>query len=226
LGCDPEYRDWATDLANPGPGQPPVPGLLFITSDVLPPSSTLSVTVIADASACGPTAATANTCSAASTVLTLGTAKWGDITSVAFGPPDGKSDVLDIPAVKNKLLGVPTFFSEPRTWLKQRDPAANIDAITVVDLSDVVDGVLAKPYPPPTVPSTLARSESSAPGAVLDRERRSDFRLPKSRRFCGRVLPVALGPVLPCGMRGSRQTLEDRVGLRRSCPRVRTFAPS
>ena len=79
--------------------------------------------------------------------LALGTALWGDITTAAFGPPDGKANVLDIPAVTNKLKGVTTFFSEPRTWLKQRDPAADVDAITVIDLSDVQDGVLAKPYP-------------------------------------------------------------------------------
>jgi hypothetical protein len=77
----------------------------------------------------------------------VASAGWGDITSAGFGPPDGKADVLDIPAVTNKLKGVPTFFSEPRTWLKQRDPTPNLDAITVLDLSDVVDGVLAKPYP-------------------------------------------------------------------------------
>jgi hypothetical protein len=144
LGCEPEYRDWATDLATPGPGQPNVPGLIYITGDAIVPSSALEVSHIA--ASCGA-AATANACASASTPLVVGTARWGDITSAAFGPPDGKSDVLDIPALTNKLKGVPTFFGEYRTWLKQRDPAPNTDAITVVDLSDVQDGVLAKPYP-------------------------------------------------------------------------------
>jgi hypothetical protein len=143
LGCDPEYRDWATDLSVAvNPAAPS--GLLYITGDAMIPSSTMNIAHIA--ASCGA-APSANTCSLASAALALGAGKWGDITSAAFGPPDSKSDVLDIPAVTNKLKGVPTFFSEPRTWLKQRDPAANTDAITVVDLSDVVDGVLARPYP-------------------------------------------------------------------------------
>jgi hypothetical protein len=144
LGCEPEYRDWAADLmVAVNPSAPA--GLVFISGDTVVPSSTLHVSNIADT--CGA-AATANTCPDASAPLAVGSAAWGDITTAGFGSPDGKADVLDIPAVTNKLKGVPTFFSEPRTWLKQRDPLPNTDAITVVDLSDVVDGVLAKPYPP------------------------------------------------------------------------------
>jgi hypothetical protein len=143
LGCNPEYRDWATDLGVAvNPAAPA--GLLYITGDAVVPSSTLHVSHIA--ASCGSPPG-ANTCAEASSGLAVGTAGWGDITSAAFGPPDGKSDVLDIPAVVNKLKGIPTFFGEYRTWLKQRKPAANLDAITVVDLSDVQDGVLAKPYP-------------------------------------------------------------------------------
>jgi hypothetical protein len=144
LGCEPEYRDWATDLGTPGTGQPNVPGLIYITGDAIVPSSTLEVSHLA--ASCG-SAATANSCSAASTPLAVGTARWGDVTGPSFSPPDGKADVLDIPAITNKLKGVPTFFREPRPWLKQRDPAAMSDAITVVDLSDVQDTVLSKPYP-------------------------------------------------------------------------------
>jgi hypothetical protein len=147
LGCEPEYRDWGADLATPGPGEPQVPGLIYITGDAVVPSSTLAVQQIPAWAGCGPTSAEANACAVPSAPLAVGTARWGDITSPGFGPPDGKADVLDIPAVTNKLKGVPTFFSEPRTWLKQRDPTPNLDAITVLDLSDVVDGVLAKPYP-------------------------------------------------------------------------------
>jgi hypothetical protein len=143
LGCDPEYRDWAADLGVAVNPAAPV-GLLYITGDAMIPSSTMNIEHIA--ASCGA-APGANTCTAASQPLLVTTAAWGDITSAAFGPPDGKADVLDIPAVTNKLKGVPTLFPEYRTWLKQRDPAANTDAITVVDLSDVQDGVLAKPYP-------------------------------------------------------------------------------
>jgi hypothetical protein len=143
LGCEPEYRDWATDLAVAvNPAAPD--GLLYITGDAVIPSSAIHLQHIA--ASCGATPG-ANACSAASASLTVGTANWGDMSSPAFGPPDGRGDVLDIPAITNKLKGVPTIVPEYRAWLKQRDPEANTTAITVVDLSDVQDAVLAKPYP-------------------------------------------------------------------------------
>jgi hypothetical protein len=145
LGCEPEYRDWATELSAPGAGQPPVPGLLLITGDGVVPSSTLSVSHLAES--CGD-AATANACPAASSPYFASTARWADVTGPGLGPPDGKSDVLDIPAVTNKLKGV-TPMPEPRLWLKQRDPVPQTDAINVLDLSDVQDGgPQGKPYPP------------------------------------------------------------------------------
>jgi hypothetical protein len=146
LGCDPEYRDWSTDLmigVNPAAPR----GLLFLTGDAVVPSSMLDVAQI-DTS-CGGTPG-ANTCPMpmASGALAIGTAKWGDITSAGFGPPDGTSDVLDLPPAINKLKGVPTLLPEYRVWLKQRGPRPDLDAITVVDVSDAVSaGPFAQPYP-------------------------------------------------------------------------------
>jgi hypothetical protein len=128
-------------------------GDFYITGDVIVPSSRITLQHIA--ASCGA-APGANTCASASAGVDQVTANWGDITSAAFGPPDGKADVLDIPPIKNKLLGVPTFFPEYRTWLKQRDPAANTDAITVVDLSDVQDAILVKPYPASRTPDACS----------------------------------------------------------------------
>jgi hypothetical protein len=118
---------------------------LHVTGNAVVPSSTYEISQIA--ASCGP-APGADTCTAASAPLAVGTAKWGDITGAAFSPPDGKSDVLDIPAIVNKLKGVPTIFPEYRAWLKQKNPVPNTDAITVVDLSDVQDaGPQGRNYP-------------------------------------------------------------------------------
>jgi hypothetical protein len=126
---------------------------LYVAADALVPSSTLQARHILQT--CGQMGADAKCCPSASMPLPLSTARWGDVSSEAFGPPNGKADVLDIPAVFNKLKGVPTcvppcsfIFPEHRAWLKQNDPIPNLDAILVTDLADVIDaGGFGKDYP-------------------------------------------------------------------------------
>jgi hypothetical protein len=144
LGCEPEFRNWAADLATPGIEQPQVPGLIFVTGDVALPSSSFIVEHFTPTASRDGLAATA--CPPPGQ-LVVRTSRWGDVTSAGDGPPDGRADVLDISALTNKLVTPGTAFLEPRLWLKQFDPAPNADPINVLDLSDCVDGVKEKRYP-------------------------------------------------------------------------------
>jgi hypothetical protein len=137
LGCAPQYLDWATLLGGATlhvSGSAVMPGAGYDVS--FEPASCMGFTV---------------DCNCYSPSLAVATAAWGDIASAGFGPPDGAATVLDIPPVVNKLKSVPPFFAEPRTWLKQTSPAPNTDAITVVDLSDVISAMLGMPYARPIV---------------------------------------------------------------------------
>jgi len=135
LGCQPEYRDWGTDVG----------GLtLHVTGDGIAPSGTYGISHIAES--CG-SVPSADSCNTASSALSLSTGAWGDVCSAGGGPPDGAANVIDIGCVVNKVKETPPFASEARTWLKQQNPNPVADAINVIDIGNCVDSVKGLPYP-------------------------------------------------------------------------------
>jgi hypothetical protein len=73
-------------------------------------------------------------------------ANGGDITGPGLGNPDDECDVLDIPAIVNRLKTVSPLFPEPRLWLKQNDPNPVHDPINVLDLSQLSDVLFGETY--------------------------------------------------------------------------------
>lgn len=142
LGCEPEYRDWAADLAMmTNPASPP--GLIHVTGDAVVPSSTLGANQIA--AVCG-TASTADNCALISAQLAISTSHWGDVGSGGGGLPDGIANVIDIGTVVDKVKGLPSALPAYRTWLKS--PASpQAGSVNVIDIGLVVDSVKGLPYP-------------------------------------------------------------------------------
>jgi hypothetical protein len=142
LGCQPEYRDWATELSSATNPVSPA-GLIHVTGDGVVPSSTFNVTHLA--ASCGA-APGANACAAASAALAVSTARWGDVAGSGGGPPDGIQNVIDIGSVVDNVKGIPTAIPERRAWMKNpSNPFGN--PVNVIDIGLTVDAVKGLPYP-------------------------------------------------------------------------------
>lgn len=87
-----------------------------------------------------------STCPDVSTEYYVRTAHWGDITGQAGGLPDGKTNVLDISIVVDKLKGLPNTPIEPRVWMRGNSPNPVSSEINVLDLSHTVDVVRGARY--------------------------------------------------------------------------------
>jgi Zn-dependent metalloprotease len=135
LGCEPEYRDWASELAGE---------VLHVTGNAVVPSSVYEVAHIAES--CGSVPA-ADSCTDASLPLAVQTSRWGDNTRAGGGLPDGVANVLDIGAVVDKVKELPLAYIEPRLWLKTKNPNPVGEAIHVVDIGFTVDAVKNFAYP-------------------------------------------------------------------------------
>ncbi len=125
LGCTPEYRDWAGELA----GAP-----LHVTGAAAVPSSTYDAAQLA-ASCEGNEA----TCAAVSEELSILTTLFGNVDN------DPQLNVLDVAAVVDKVKDLPSAFIKPRTQLQPDvpDPTANVN---VLDAATAVDALKGKAY--------------------------------------------------------------------------------
>ena len=126
-GCEPEYRDWASDLAGGvfhvyGPG-------------IVPARSEYNVRQIPAACA-GNEAA----CASASEALMISTARWADMTA------DGATNAQDITAASDKVKEITAALTKPRTMLIPGilDVFRNVN---VTELQNTVDAVKSLPMP-------------------------------------------------------------------------------
>ena len=125
LGCEPEYRDWATELD----GQ-----VLHVTGASVVPSSGLSAAQLA--LSCQGNEAT---CTAVSEELPIITTLWGNVDD------DPDLNVLDVAEVVDKVKELPGALSKARAQLQPNapDPTANVN---VLDVATAVDALKNKPY--------------------------------------------------------------------------------
>ncbi|MEK6799529.1 MAG: hypothetical protein AABZ12_11230 [Planctomycetota bacterium] len=127
LGCTPEYRDWAGELAG---------AVLHATGTEIVPSSVYHAAQLASGCTGNET-----TCGAASTELQLRTARWGDIDG------NGQLNVLDVATDVDKVKDLATgTLIKPRTQLQPAapDPLRNVN---VLDIANAVDALKFRPYP-------------------------------------------------------------------------------
>lgn len=162
LGCQPEYRDWASDVAaarkcrfgsnnaQPCSSSTDCPGgscpdtLLHITGNLVIPDAEYDVTVI-DAT-CGP-APGAESCPSISPYVPVSTTIWGDACRSAGGPPDGMFNVVDVGCTIDSVKDLGGRPPEIHVWHKGRDPEPLLEPINVIDVGSVVDGLKYRPYP-------------------------------------------------------------------------------
>ena len=126
-GCDPEYRDWAGDLAG---------GVLHVYGPgIVTARSEYNLRQI-------PAACAGNeaSCASASEALMLATARWADMTA------DGATNAQDIAAASDKVKPVPEALAKPRTMLIPGilNPFRNVN---VLELQNTVDAVKGLPMP-------------------------------------------------------------------------------
>lgn len=142
LGCDPEYRDWATDLSfatNPAQAA----GLIHVSGSAVVPSSTFEVSSLEEACGMRPEA---DTCAMATAAMMVSTSKWADVGGSGGGPPDDSGNTIDIGLVVDRVKGLPAAVAKRRAWLKSPiEPVTN--GITVVDVGFSVDALKGFPYP-------------------------------------------------------------------------------
>ncbi|MCH7597201.1 MAG: right-handed parallel beta-helix repeat-containing protein [Planctomycetes bacterium] len=125
-GCEPDYRDWAGDLAG---------GVLHIYGPgIVPGRSEYDVKQMA-ASCEGN-----ERCTAVSATLRISTARWADLTA------DGATNAADIAAASDKVKPIPEAFTKPRTMLIPGilNPLRNVN---VLELQNTIDAVKSLPMP-------------------------------------------------------------------------------
>ena len=131
LGCTPEYRDWAGELAG---------RTLHVVGREIVPSSEYAVTQLA-ASCAG----NESTCLFVSTELTVRTTTWGNVDN------DPQLNVLDLAAMVDKVKDLATgTLSKPQTQLQADlpNPQANVSVLDVANAVDALKG-FAYPFPGP-----------------------------------------------------------------------------
>ncbi|MCH7597100.1 MAG: exo-alpha-sialidase, partial [Planctomycetes bacterium] len=134
LGCQPEYRNWASDLAEPLIDGPTV--LHVAGSAIMPGRSDYLVRQL-DLRCQGQEAG----CTSVSEALAISTARWGDVNG------DADLSVRDVETQVDKLKDVPTgTLSKPRTQLNRTelDPTGKI---SVVEIQLTVDALKSLRYP-------------------------------------------------------------------------------
>ncbi len=137
LQCTPYYQDWSTV------------GLLHVTGSAIVPSSVYEVENLA-ASCEGNEA----NCAAASSPLSIHTARWGDV-AIPYNPPSltVQPDFGDVSALVNKFKDTPGAPIKARALLVGEDSFGNITpAIMNVNfgfthIAACVDAFKGKPYP-------------------------------------------------------------------------------
>jgi hypothetical protein len=132
LGCQPEYRDWASELGNE---------VLHVTGDAVIPSSIYDLSQIRPI--CGAAPAS-DTCTAASPLMAVETERWGNVDNF---PPGGVPNAVDISKVVDKVKDVPGAFIEPRCQLQPATPNPYGLAVNALDIGRAVDAVKGQPYP-------------------------------------------------------------------------------
>ncbi len=115
LGCEPEYRDWAAEVAAIDPAN----SVIHVTGDAVMPGSTYSF------SKTGQDAAP-------SSPAQFMTGMWGDVVA-AFGVVN----VTDLSAVKDWLVELSSAPCKSRVWM--RSPANPFADAKVLDLSNVAN---------------------------------------------------------------------------------------
>ena len=124
-GCAPEYRAWASDLAD---------GVLHVYGPgIVPARSEYNVRQIP--AACAGSEAS---CTAISGALMISTARWADLTA------DGSTNAQDITAASDKVKPIEDALTKPRTMLIPGilDPFRNVN---VTELQNTVDAVKSLP---------------------------------------------------------------------------------
>jgi hypothetical protein len=129
LGCEPEYRDWGTELGG---------DVMHVTGASVVPSSEYTVSQLNDVEL-------------ASGDLTLTTGRFGDTDPYS----DGLS-VLDIARIVDHIKGAtyPTVWPappgtgmfKPRVHLRPNVPDAASENVGVLDVASAVDAVKGNPY--------------------------------------------------------------------------------
>ena len=126
-GCEPEYRDWASELAG---------GVLHVYGPgIVPARSEYNVRQIP--AACAGSEAS---CAFASDALMMTTGRWADLTAA------GATNAQDIAAASDKVKPIPEAFTKPRTMLIPGilDPFRNVN---VLELQNTIDAVKGLPMP-------------------------------------------------------------------------------
>lgn len=142
LGCEPEYRDWATDLSvETNPSQPD--GLIHVAGTAVVPSSIYEVDHIAESCGFG---VSADECVDSSDFIVLATSRWGDVGKGSAGAPDGFVNVIDTGLIIDNVKGLTTAISERRAWLKN-PPRPDLNPIHVHDIGLVIDACKGLRFP-------------------------------------------------------------------------------
>ena len=126
LGCDPEYRDWGTELGG---------DVLHVTGASVVPSSRYDVAQLG--ASCQNIEAT---CAVASGELSICTPVVGNVDD------DPQLNVLDVTEVVDHVKGAGDSLSKPRVHTRPNVPDALGENVNVLDVATVVDALKDKPY--------------------------------------------------------------------------------
>jgi hypothetical protein len=127
LGCQPEYRDWATELGG---------AVLHVTGDSVVPSSIYDVAFLPNSCV-----GVEETCPQASAEISVGTVRWGDITA------DLVVNAIDVGFAVSKAKAAVGSMTEYRCLLEPQDPNPTNKNVSALDIGKAVDAVKDLPYP-------------------------------------------------------------------------------
>ncbi len=126
LGCEPEYRDWAAEVA----AIDPIHSVIHVTGNAVVPSSTYSVLHEAEG---GETSAS----------MQVSTAVWGDVL-----PAFGVVNVVDLGGVKDWLVEFSNAPCKMRVWMRNPpNPFADVNVIDLGNVGNVLAGNINYPGP-------------------------------------------------------------------------------
>jgi hypothetical protein len=126
LGCDPEYRDWATIVGSQ---------TLHVTGSAVVPSSIYDVSQLS--AACSGNEAA---CTVVSGSLSVDTGRWGDVLP-------GLLNAIDLAAVVDKAKDLASAIIEARAQLQPNEPNPGGAAVNAQDVAREVDAVKGLRYP-------------------------------------------------------------------------------
>ncbi len=129
LGCEPEYRDWAGEIA----AIDPTDSVIHVTGNAVVPSSMYSVIFESKAGT-------------QSSPLQVQTGVWGDVV-----PPFGVVNVTDFSAVRDWLLEISGAPCKSRAWMRSPpNPFSDVNVIDCANLGNVLAGFTN--YSGPAIP--------------------------------------------------------------------------